>query len=339
MSLPSLRGLHHVTAICGDPRTNHRFYAGTLGLRLVKRTVNFDDPDTYHLYYGDGAGSPGTVLTFFPWVGVPRGRPGPGRAAAAAFRVAAASLPWWKRRLEGAWVAVTGPFSRLGETCLAFGDPDGLALEIVGTDGPSLGAPFWPAAPVPAPHALEGFHSVTLAESAPAGTELLLVSEMGFEATALRVGPARRYRAPGGGPASFLDVVTEAGSGSGRMGSGTIHHVAFRVPDDAGQKAWRAELLRRGRHVSPVMDRSYFHSIYFREPGGVLFEIATDAPGFALDEAGREPRGERLMLPPQYEADRAKIMRRFPPACHPLSLNRDRRRSADGCPGGCRTTP
>jgi glyoxalase family protein len=310
MSDSSIKGLHHVTAICGDPRVNHRFYTGTLGLRLVKRTVNFDDPGTYHLYYGDGAGTPGTILTFFPWVGAPRGRSGAGMAAATAFRTGESSLGWWKKRLEDAKVAVQGPLSRLGETYLALEDPDGLLLEIVAA-GPSGVPGAWAASPVPPEHALLGFHTVTLSEADGVPTRTLVVSEMGFREVGSE-GGRRRFQAPGAGPASYLDVVSAAGARAGSLGRGTVHHVAFRVPDDGAQETWRAALLKAGHHVSPVMDRSYFHSIYYREPGCVLFEIATDNPGFAVDEPAAT-LGEALMLPAQYEEDREKIAALLPP--------------------------
>src|SRR5208282_231928 len=171
MSKSAIKGLHHVTALCSDPRANHRFYTGVLGLRLVKRTVNFDDPGTYHLYYGDGAGSPGTILTFFPWLGMSRGRPGAGQEVATAFRTGAGSLEWWKRRLEDSKVTVRGPVTRFGESVIEFGDPDGLGLEIVAAAGPLAATAEWGKSPVAPEHALRGFHTVTLSEAAREGTD------------------------------------------------------------------------------------------------------------------------------------------------------------------------
>lgn len=310
-SKSSIKGLHHVTALCSDPKSNHSFYTGVLGLRLVKRTVNFDDPGTYHLYYGDGAGSPGTILTFFPWLGMPRGRPGAGQTAATAFRTGASSLDWWMRRLKDSKVPVSGPTKRFGEGVIEFSDPDGLGLEIVAAEGPPPAAPAWGKSPVPAEHALCGFHSVTLSEAAQGATDAVLAGQMGYEAMG-EEGGRFRYRAPGAGAASLLDILVQPGGRPGLQGAGTVHHIAFRVGDETSQLGWREKLARSGLSVSPVMDRSYFHSIYYREPGGVLFEIATDGPGFATDEKA-ESLGERLMLPAQYEAARSQIERSLPP--------------------------
>jgi glyoxalase family protein len=306
----SIKGLHHVTAICGDPRANHRFYTGVLGLRMVKRTVNFDDPGTYHLYYGDGAGTPGTIMTFFPWMGMPGGRPGTGQADSTAFRTGDSSLEWWKRRLEGYKTAVRGPLRRFDESYLEFRDPDGLGLEIVAAPGapPAAG---WAKSPVPPEHALRGFHTVTLHEASHEPTGTLVSAQMGYQPLGGEDGRLR-YRAPGSAGAALLDIVARPGGRPGLQGVGTVHHIAFRVEDDTAQLGWRERLQRAGLVVSPVMDRSYFHSIYYREPGGVLFEIATDNPGFATDEP-RESLGEKLMLPVQYESQRAQITRVLPP--------------------------
>jgi glyoxalase family protein len=310
MSKSSIKGLHHVTALCGDPRVNHRFYTGVLGLRLVKRTVNFDDPGTYHLYYGDGAGSPGTILTFFPWMGMPRGRQGAGQAVATAFRTAEGSLEWWKRRLEDAKVAVRGPVRRFAESVIEFSDPDGLGLEIAAAAGPPPAASEWGKSPVPPEHALRGFHTVTLAEAARDATDGVLAGQMGYRMIGEEKGRFR-YQAPGDEAAGLLDILLQPGGRPGLQGAGTVHHVAFRVADDTVQLGWQEKLARAGLSVSPVMDRSYFHSIYYREPGGVLFEIATNGPGFASDEPA-ESLGERLKLPAQYESARAQIERALP---------------------------
>jgi glyoxalase family protein len=305
MSKSSINGLHHVTALCSDPRANHRFYTGVLGLRLVKRTVNFDDPGTYHLYYGDGAGSPGTILTFFPWMGMPRGRPGAGQAVATAFRTGEGSLEWWKRRLEEAKVAVRGPVRRFSESVLEFSDPDGLGLEIVAAAGPVPAAAAWGRSPVPAEHALRGFHAVTLLEAAREATDAVVAGLMGYRMIGEEKGRVR-YQAPGDEIAGLLDIVAQPGGRPGLQGAGTVHHIAFRVADDTAQLGWSKKLTGAGLGVSPVMDRSYFHSIYYREPGGVLFEIATNGPGFTVDEPA-DSLGEKLKLPGQYEAARAEI--------------------------------
>ena len=291
----SVTGIHHITAIAGDPQRNLDYYTQVLGLRLVKLTVNFDDPGTYHFYFGDAAGRPGSILTFFPWRGVPRGTIGNGQVSATTFAVPVGSLDHWRGRLEGAGSSFE---ERFGETVLKFEDPDGLPLEIVASS---------PAASDPA---ITGFHSATLSEEGYEKTAALLERVMGLQ----RIGEERnrfRYRLGAGGPASIVDVVCAPDSRPGRLGAGTVHHIAWRTPDDAQQLAWRQRLVEDGYNVSPVMDRTYFHSIYYREPGGILFEIATDPPGFTLDEP-LEHLGERLMLPPQFEAHRALIEQHVP---------------------------
>lgn len=313
MPLPSspLPGLHHVTAICGDPQRNVAFYAGVLGLRLIKKTVNFDDPGTYHLYYADGVGTPGSVLTFFPFAGARPGRPGTGVTSTTAFAIPSASLDWWAARLQEAGVVVRATSSRFdGEHFLSFADPDGLELELVASDAPSAFQP-WADSPVPEAHQLQGFHSVTLVESAPAPTEQVLVEHLGWRLVA-QDGQRRRFQSPTGGPASLVDVIVDPALPPVNSGRGSVHHVAFRVADDESEAAWREHLVERGHAISPVIDRNYFHSLYFREPGGVLFEIATDPPGFTIDEPLAR-LGQRLMLPPQYEPMRARIEAHLPP--------------------------
>ena len=309
---PQLAGLHHVTAIAGDPQQNVDFYAGVLGLRLVKQTVNFDDPQSYHLYYGDGLGSPGTLLTFFAWPSGRRGRAGLGQVTAAALAVGTSSLDFWRERLIKHGVALSEPETRFGETVLGFNDPDGLRLELVpAADDARTG---WTDGPVPAEHAIKGVHAVTLPERSTEQTAALLTEALGFRLVATEAAGssvAMRY-ALGENPAAFADVVFAPNFVSGQIAVGNIHHVAWRTPDDAQQEAWLQEIKRRGYGISPVMDRDYFHSIYFREPGGILFEIATDPPGFAIDEAP-ETLGERLQLPPQYAPMRAQITAHLPP--------------------------
>jgi glyoxalase family protein len=310
MGKSTINGLHHVTAICGHPKTNHRFYTGVLGLRLVKRTVNFDDPGTYHLYYGDGAGSPGTILTFFPWVGVPRGQKGTGQAVATSFRTGESSLDWWKKRLEASSVQVKGPTRRFDESVIEFEDPDGMGLEIVSAAGPLPATAAWTASPIPQEHQLRGFHAVTLSETHSASTESVVVGQMGYTLVGEEKG-RRRFLAPQAPYGGLLDIDVPIGGKRGTQGTGIVHHIAFRVSDDTAQVGWQEKLARSGLGVSPVMDRSYFHSIYYREPGGVLFEIATDVPGFATDEPAAT-LGEKLMLPVQYEGRRAQIERDLP---------------------------
>ncbi len=303
-------GIHHITAIAGDPQTNLDFYAGLLGLRLVKLTVNFDDPGTYHLYYGDGVGHPGTILTFFPWPSAPKGRHGTGQVTETAFAIAEDAVDFWTARLTERRVDFTGPVDRFGEKVISFSDPDGMRVELAAT---RLAPPdrIWKAGPVPAQFAIRGFHSATLREADHRATAGLLTDTLGFQLAA-QDGDRFRYTAESGGPAGIVDVVRAPGERPGRVLVGTVHHIAWRTPDDRQQGEWLAELTRRGYGVSPVMDRKYFHSIYFREPGNILFEIATDPPGFAVDEAASE-LGSRLVLPAWLEPERAKLEAVLPP--------------------------
>ena len=308
----TITGIHHITAIAGEPQRNLDFYTAVLGLRLVKLTVNFDDPGTYHFYFGAARGAPGSILTFFPWVSVPRGRAGTGQVAAVAFAVPAGSLGYWRERLSrhGAELAD----KRFGEEVLRFEDPDGLALEIVATVSAAGGA-AWNGGSVDPRHAIAGFHSATLLEEGYENTAALLEKVMGLSAVATE-GNRYRYRMGSGGPASTIDVVCAPDSRPGRLGAGTVHHIAWRTPNDAQQLAWRKRLVGDGYNVSPVMDRTYFHSIYYREPGGILFEIATDPPGFDVDES-RDHLGEHLMLPPDVEPYRKSLERALPPLTLP----------------------
>jgi len=297
-------GIHHVTAIAGDPQRNVDFYAGLLGLRLVKRTVNFDDPTTYHLYYGDELGRPGSILTFFPWPGARRGRVGSGQVAVTSFAIAPAALGHWLERLVKHGVKFDGPVSRFDERVLSFADPDGLLLELVAHPGAER-RPAWEGGPVPAEHAIRGLHTVTLWEDSSAATVRLLTETLGFRRVASE-GTTTRYAAGDGGPGTLVDVRTVGGFPRGVGGAGTVHHVAWRVADDAAEEAIRERVLGAGLQITPQIDRLYFHSMYFHEPGGVLFELATDPPGFTVDEPA-ESLGESLKLPPQYEAHRARI--------------------------------
>ena len=302
-------GIHHVTAVASDPQRNLDFYAGVLGLRLVKRTVNFDDPQTYHLYYGDEVGGPGSIMTFFPWPGARRGRPGSGQVVVTAFAVRPGAVGFWVERLLRHGIRYEGP-SRRGagagaEQVLAFRDPDGLRLELVAHPA-AEGRPAWGGAPgIPAHHAIHGLHAVTLWADAIAPTERVLVDTLGFRQVS-EDGSTRRYAAGDGGPGTLVDVRAVGGFGLGGGGAGAVHHVAFAVADDAAELAVRARVADARLDPTPVIDRTYFRSVYFREPGGVLFELATTPPGFALDEP-IERLGERLMLPPQYEPQRAAI--------------------------------
>jgi len=306
---PEILGIHHVTAIAGDPQQNVDFYAGVLGLRLVKRTVNYDDPGTYHLYFGDELGRPGTVLTFFPWPRAPRGRHGTGQATVIAFSVPPESLGRWADRFRSRGIAAERLANAFEEPTLAFSDPDGLQLEFVADPGADLGQP-WTAGPVPAPQAIRGFHSVTLLEHAHQETDVLLTEVLGCRLHQ-EIGHRRRYVAGPGGLATRVDVVSAPDAPRGQVAVGTVHHVAWRTPDDDAQRAWRQRLVEEKISVSPVMDRQYFHSIYFHEPGGVLFEIATDGPGFVADEKP-EALGTQLRLPRWLEPERAALESSLP---------------------------
>jgi glyoxalase family protein len=299
-------GLHHVTAISGPARRNLDFYTRTLGLRLVKKTVNFDDPGTYHLYYGDEAGQPGTVLTFFPWDGVSPGRVGVGETQQTGLRVPRSSIGYWTQRLVEANVAHETPKQHFGDTVLAFKDPDGLSLALVGIDGIEAEA-GWSAGEIPTEHAIRGFHGVTLLLKESGPTAAILQDVFGFS-EAGREGSVTRFVAPGGAPyGRYIELRAVGNFMRGHQGGGSVHHIAFRAADDAAQ----TEMVRKLREIHRLAtteqkDRNYFRSVYFREPGGVLFEIATDDPGFAYDEPVAS-LGQALKLPPFLERDRAEI--------------------------------
>jgi glyoxalase family protein len=297
----AIAGLHHVTAIASDPQRNLDFYTQVLGLRFVKRTVNFDDPGTYHFYFGDDIGTPGTILTFFPWPGTPRGRRGAGETIATAFSIPPGSMPYWRERLSNKSVP-TEENVYFGATHLSFNDPDGMVLELVEhAVAQTVTAPRY--ADVPAQFAIQGFFGTTLLELSLLRTESIL-DMLGYRKLD-EEGDRSRYAPEGNARGRFLDVVVDKDARQGHMGAGTVHHIAFRARDDSSQLEWRQEL---GRYVSvtPVQDRTYFHSIYFREPGGVLFEIATDAPGFLIDEPA-ESLGESLRIPEWFEPQRGRI--------------------------------
>ena len=303
-------GIHHITAIAGHPQANIDFYVGLLGLRLIKLTVNFDDPGTYHLYYGDGVGHPGTILTFFPWPAAPPGRHGTGQVTQTAFAIPAAAIDYWQDRLSRHKVAIQGPFERFGEQVISFPDPDGMAVELVSA-ARVIGERAYQAGPVPLPYAIHGFHSATLSEEGYQKTAALLTDVLGFELIR-QEGNRFRYAIGSGGPGAIVDVVCTPEERRGSVLVGTVHHIAWRTPDDRQQLEWLAEIARLGYNASPVMDRKYFHSIYFREPGGILFEIATDPPGFSVDES-MDQLGSKLVLPPWLEPSRAQLEAVLPP--------------------------
>jgi glyoxalase family protein len=304
----AILGIHHVSAITGSPQRNVDFYTGVLGLRLVKRTVNFDDPGSYHLYYGNELGEPGTLLTFFAWPGASRGHVGSGESSAISFLVPPSALAFWRTRLERAAASDLAAFTRFDEEGIAFADPDGMRVELVARAG-APGFEPWARGAVSADHAIRGLDAITLLGRAPDRTLNLLTNTLAFERVGAESGRTR-LRA-GSGPASRVDLVDEPGR-RGAMGAGSIHHVAWRVRDDAAQLEWLGNVAQVGLSVTDVQERCYFRSIYFREPGGVLFEIATDAPGFTVDESAAE-LGNTLQLPPWLESQRAAIEAHLPP--------------------------
>jgi glyoxalase family protein len=310
MELRPIAGIHHVTAIAADPQRNLDFYTEVLGLRLVKRTVNFDDPGTYHLYFGDEAGSPGSILTFFAWPRGARGSPGVGQVEVTSFSIPEHSLNFWERRLLSAGIPVERSGKRFDEEVITLADPDGLKLEFVANAKADAPARPWKDASVPADHAIRGFYSVTLCEQGYEATVEVLAT-MGFRKVGEQ-GNRFRFDVGEGGAGARADVLCASEASYGQVAVGTVHHVAWRVADDHAQLSWRKQLVHKHLNVTPVIDRCYFHSIYFREPGGVLFELATDPPGFAIDEPEAQ-LGETLKLPVWLEPSRKRIEQVLPP--------------------------
>ena len=304
-----MSGIHHVTAISGRADRNLDFFTRTLGLRLVKKTVNFDDPGTYHLYYGDEQGQPGSILTFFPWEHAAAGHLGVGETQETAFRIPVASLGYWTHRLIGKGVPHALE-KRFGDSVLTFSDPDGMRFALVGVPG-AENETGWSGGGIPSEHAIRGFHGVTLLLNSAAPTAAILTDVLGFHEVA-REGALARYR--GDAPLGAHVDLREAGDfPRGQIGRGSVHHIAFRAPDDAAQAAMAKKLVADHRmHPTEQKDRNYFRSIYFREPNGILFEIATDQPGFAVDEPANE-LGRSLKLPRFLEPRRAEIEAKLPP--------------------------
>ncbi len=312
-------GLHHVTAIASDPQRNLNFYTGVLGLRLVKLTVNFDAPDTYHFYFGDALGHPGTILTFFPWPDAARGRIGAGQATSTAFSIPETAIGYWLDRLEQQAVTHSAPTERFGDQVITLADPDGLRIDLIAHADNRTG---WAQGGVPEAYTIRGFHSVTLSIAGYEPTARLLTDVLGYRLVAHE---GSRYRYAVGTvdavasaqadadptPNQIIDIIDVPGSPRGNNAAGTVHHIALRTPTFEEHDAWRETLANQGYNVTPIIDRQYFHSIYFREPGGVLFEIATDAPGMAIDETP-DSLGTTLRLPRQYESRRALIAASLP---------------------------
>jgi glyoxalase family protein len=330
-----VNGLHHVTAIAGPAQENLDFYAGVLGMRLVKRSVNQDDPGTYHLFYADAEGHAGTDLTFFPWAHLAPSREGHGLSSEVSLAVPPQTLDWWGTRLSGYGVR-TGPIeTRFGERALPIVDPHGLRVALV-ESLPAVGRGFttWDASPVPPERQIRGLHGARVVERDPAATAAFLTTVLGFQAHASD-GPWQRFVVPGpavgadassggllsGGSGRHLDVAAAAADARrGAWGTGSIHHLAWRVDDDAHERELRDRVAGAGAHPTPVIDRFWFKSVYFKEPGGVLFELATDGPGFAVDEAA-DALGESLVLPPWLESQRGQIAAILPPIVYPPAIS------------------
>ncbi len=309
----SVPGIHHVTCITGDVQRNVDFYVSVLGLRFIKKTVNFDVPDTYHLYFADYVGTPGSAMTFFGWPHLPWRPQGTGQVLAVAFAVPEASLGFWNQRLRQHGLEARRE-DRFGREALIFEDPDRIRLELVGEASDERWAP-WQEGPVPVAHAIRGFHSVGLCLNGEEASARFLSETFGFRETG-RAGARIRFETGDGGAGSILELLVMPDAPEGEEAVGTVHHVAWRARDDDHQGAWRDVLVAAGRNVTPVIDRKYFHSIYFREPGGVLFEVATDQPGFTVDEPA-DKLGSALQLPPQYEDRRENLRFNLPPITVP----------------------
>ncbi|MEC2306845.1 ring-cleaving dioxygenase [Bacillus atrophaeus] len=293
-------GIHHITAIVGHPQENVDFYAGVLGLRLVKQTVNFDDPGTYHLYFGDEGGKPGTIITFFPWAGAHQGTIGGGQVGVTSYVVPKGAMEFWEQRLEKFNIVFTR-VERFGEQYLEFDDPHGLHLEIVEREEGELNT--WSFGDVTPEVAIKGFGGATLLSTQPNKTAELLEKVMGLKLVG-KEGDFARYRSTAD-IGNIIDLKLTP-IGRGQMGVGTVHHIAWRAIDDQDQLDWQEYIATNGYDVTPVRDRNYFNAIYFKEYGEILFEIATDPPGFAHDES-KETMGKNLKLPSQYEPHREKI--------------------------------
>lgn len=307
-----VHGLHHITAIAGDPQENLDFYTKVMGLRLVKKSINQDAPDTYHLFFADRDGNPGTDLTFFPWPSMSPARPGAGMATEVIFAIPEGSLGYWQNRLEEHGISAETQ-QRFGRGHLVFQDPHGLGLALTESND-TRDVAAWERSPVPAGHQLRGMHNVRFQVRELKFTELLLTSVMGFERLEEEDGWVR-FGVDGGTSGKLVEIHADANLRLGRWGAGGIHHIAWRVADTEEEMQVRKQVMDLGLSPSPQIDRFWFKSVYFKEPGGVLFELATDGPGFDRDE-DPEKLGETLILPPWYEDKRASIEAGLPPLKH-----------------------
>lgn len=305
-----INGIHHITALASDPQRNLDFYVDVLGLRLVKRTVNFDASDVYHLYYGDEVGQPGTILTFFPFPDAVRGKRGVREISAVAFQVPKNSLEFWVERLSRYGIHVDGPFRRFDDELATFQDPDGMVVELVFSDS-QFAYRHWSGSSVPVEFAIRKFHGATLLLGSRKETDDVLQKTLTFR-FAGQDGHRFRYLIGQNESEAAIDLLMDQKLPRARQSAGSVHHIAWRVADEVSQLQWRERLIGAGMHPTEILDRQYFQSIYFREPGGVLFEIATDSPGFAVDEQV-EKLGTELKLPPWLEPERLKLERMLPP--------------------------
>lgn len=302
-------GLHHITAIANDAQQNYQFYTKVLGLRMVKKTVNFDDPGTYHFYFGDEIGTPGTILTFFPWEGIGKGSIGTGMATGIGYSVPPGSLEFWTDRFKQLSVKHDDIAQRFGEQFLAFEDPDGLKLDLVIPAKEDNRKP-WVTSEISEQSAIKGFHNITLTLRSVGPTATILTDIFGYRLLS-QEGNRYRFITDAIDTASIVDIIEAPGTAQGRNAAGTNHHVAFRVKDDNILMEFREKIEKEGLNITPKIDRDYFFSLYFREPGGVLFELATDNPGFTKDEPA-DQLGSSLKLPKQYEGSREKIEKVLP---------------------------
>ena len=336
-------GIHHITAIARNPQRNIDFYSGLMGLRLVKLTVNFDDPTTYHLYYGNSLGHPGTILTFFPWSEAPTGYRGTGQVSTISFLIPSGSMTYWIDRLKSNDISFVGPSGRFGDEFISFHDPDGLMLELISPSSDDSQEQLlqleqidnytWKENPISKEYAIRGFHSATLSEEGYERTASLLADTLGFELIAkdkkedrFRFGIIKKNNSnqevdtdttqsssSSSSIGSFVDIVCQPEISRGYVGIGTVHHIAWRADNEKHQLDLRKRIVEQAKlNPTPVLDRTYFRSIYFREPGGILFEIATDPPGFTIDERV-EDLGKQLKLPQWLEPVRAKLEQLLPP--------------------------
>lgn len=302
-------GIHHITAIAGNAKRNHDFYTQVLGLRLVKKTVNFDDPETYHFYYGDETGTPGTILTFFPWEGVTNGKVGTGMATEIGYAIPGKSMEFWMKRLKDNNVKILQQGKRFNEEYVTIADPDGLHLTLIIPSQADDRKP-WETEAVSGEMAIRGFHSIALTLKDIKRTAEILTDIFDYKLVG-EEGNHFRYQTNAVPNASIVDLIHAPGESPAVNAGGTIHHVAFRVSDENTLMAFREKIVKKGFNITPKIDRNYFFSLYFREPGGVLFELATDNPGFAIDEPVSE-LGKNLKLPAQYESHRAQIQKVLP---------------------------